>query len=106
MLEKLEDDIRGIEEYTIDTQERQRRYVGNFLIISIGLYVIGFIIFYFLFFPPTWQQRIIYSTPLLLFPIVLVIAVNTTTFPSLISLYLQNSFTETTCNMVLSSEVK
>lgn len=104
MLEKLEDDIRGIEEYTIDTQERQRRYVGNFLIISIGLYVIGFIIFYFLFFPPTWKQRIIYSTPLLLFPIVLVIDDNLTKIPSLIFLHFQNSFTETTCNMVLPSE--
>lgn len=70
LLERLDEKIRSIEEFSISTQERQKRFVGNFLVISIGLYVISFAVFYFLFFPPTWLGRIAYTTPLLLFPIV------------------------------------
>lgn len=70
LLERLEEKILNIEEFSISTQERQKRFVGNFLIISIGLYVITFVVFYLLFFPPTWLQRIAYTTPLLMFPIV------------------------------------
>lgn len=72
VLETLEEKIKTIEEFTLSTQERQRRYVGNFLVVSIGLYVIAFVVFYMLFFPPTWLQRALYSTPLLVFPIVYV----------------------------------
>lgn len=70
ILEKLENEIKGIEEYSVSTQEKQKRYVGNFLVISIGFYVLGFCIFYFACFPPYWTQRILYSLPLLIFPIV------------------------------------
>lgn len=71
VLEKLEQDIKEIEEYSISTQARQKRYVGNFLVISIGFYVICFIVFYFAFFPPTWMERISYSVPLLIFPLII-----------------------------------
>lgn len=71
ILEKLEEEIQGIEQYSVSTQARQKRYVGNFLVISIGLYVIGFIVFYFVFFPPTWSERITYSVPLLIFPLLI-----------------------------------
>lgn len=70
-LQCLEQEISDIEAYSISTQEKQKRFVGNFLVISIGLYVIAFLVFYFLFFPPTWQERIIYSTPLLIFPLLI-----------------------------------
>lgn len=69
ILENLEQNIKNIEEYSISTQARQKRYVGNFLVISIGLYILGFIIFYFAFFPPTWMERVTYSIPLLIFPL-------------------------------------
>lgn len=71
LLESLEEKIKSIEAYTLSTQEKQKRLIGQFLVISIGLYVISFIIFYFLFFPPTWEKRVVYSTPLLIFPIVI-----------------------------------
>ncbi|XP_067632033.1 endoplasmic reticulum junction formation protein lunapark-A [Eurosta solidaginis] len=73
VLEGLEEKIRQIEKYTINTQEQKRRIVGNFLAISIGIYVIAFIIFYFVYFPPTWRKRIIYSVPLFLFPFVIIL---------------------------------
>lgn len=69
ILEDLDTKIKDIENFSISTQERQKRFVGNFLVISIGLYVISSIIFFYAFFPSTWSKRIIYSTPLLIFPI-------------------------------------
>lgn len=68
VLENLEEKIKSIETYTLSTQEKQKRIVGNFLVISIGIYVVAFLVFYFAFFPPTWAERITYSTPLLIFP--------------------------------------
>lgn len=70
LLETLDEKIKSIEAYTVSTQEKQKRLIGQFLVISIGLYVISFIVFYFLFFPPTWEKRVVYSTPLLIFPFV------------------------------------
>uniref|UniRef100_A0A182Q1I5 Endoplasmic reticulum junction formation protein lunapark n=1 Tax=Anopheles farauti TaxID=69004 RepID=A0A182Q1I5_9DIPT len=72
-LEGLEEKIKSLEEYTISTQERRKRFVGRFLVTSIALYVIGSLIFYFVFFPPTWNERIVYSVPLLICPILIFI---------------------------------
>lgn len=71
VLENLEEKINDIEAYTITTQQRQKRFVANFLVISIGLYVISFAVFYFVFFPPTWNERIIHSLPLLICPMII-----------------------------------
>uniref|UniRef100_A0A336LNE8 Endoplasmic reticulum junction formation protein lunapark n=1 Tax=Culicoides sonorensis TaxID=179676 RepID=A0A336LNE8_CULSO len=71
LLETLDEKIKSIEAYTVSTEEKQKRFIGQFLVISIGFYVISFVVFYFLFFPPTWEKRIVYSTPLLIFPIVI-----------------------------------
>lgn len=71
ILQNLEEKIKDIEEYTISTQQRQKRFVANFLVISIGLYVISFAVFYFVFFPPTWNERIIHSLPLLICPMII-----------------------------------
>uniref|UniRef100_W8BTD6 Endoplasmic reticulum junction formation protein lunapark n=2 Tax=Ceratitis capitata TaxID=7213 RepID=W8BTD6_CERCA len=73
VLEGLEEKITQIEKYTKNTQEQKRRIVGNFLATSIGIYVIAFIVFYFVYFPPTWRERIVYSVPLLLFPFVIIL---------------------------------
>ncbi|XP_031634143.1 endoplasmic reticulum junction formation protein lunapark-B [Contarinia nasturtii] len=73
VLEELETKIKDIESFSISTQARQKRFVGNFLVFSVGLYVIASIVFYFAFFPSTWSKRIIYSTPLLIFPILIIL---------------------------------
>lgn len=73
VLDGLEEKIIQIERYTLNTQEQKRRIVGNFLATSIGIYVIAFIVFYFVYFPPTWRERIVYSVPLLLFPFVIIL---------------------------------
>lgn len=71
LLENLEEKIKDIETYTITTQERQKRFVGNFLVVSIVLYVLSSLVFYFAFFPPTWNERIIHSLPLLICPMII-----------------------------------
>lgn len=71
VLENLEEKIEDLEAYTISTQAQQKRFVGNFLVVSIGLYVISFLVFYFAFFPPTWNERLLHSLPLLICPIVI-----------------------------------
>lgn len=71
LLENLEEKIKDIETFTITTQERQKRFVGNFLVISIVLYVLSSLVFYFVFFPPTWNERIIHSLPLLICPMII-----------------------------------
>ncbi|XP_052894063.1 endoplasmic reticulum junction formation protein lunapark-B [Anopheles moucheti] len=70
-LEELEEKIKNFEAYTISTQERRKRFVGRFLVTSIVLYVLGSLIFYFVFFPPTWNERIVHSVPLLICPILI-----------------------------------
>uniref|UniRef100_A0A182RJ89 Endoplasmic reticulum junction formation protein lunapark n=1 Tax=Anopheles funestus TaxID=62324 RepID=A0A182RJ89_ANOFN len=72
-LEELEEKIKSLEAYTISTQERRKRFVGRFLVTSIVLYVVASLIFYFVFFPPTWSERIVHSVPLLICPILIFI---------------------------------
>ncbi|XP_058058573.1 endoplasmic reticulum junction formation protein lunapark-B [Anopheles bellator] len=73
VLDKLEEKIKDIEAYTISTQERRKRFVGRFLVTSIVLYILGSLVFYFAFFPPTWNERIVHSVPLLICPIIIFI---------------------------------
>jgi len=53
----------------IYTQDRKRRFVTNFVGFTIGVYIVGFALWYFFYFPPTMQERIMYLVPLLLFPV-------------------------------------
>ncbi|XP_061400940.1 endoplasmic reticulum junction formation protein lunapark-A [Musca vetustissima] len=73
VLEELQGKIDELEDFTYNTQEQKKRIVGNFLAVSIGIYIIAFVVFYFVYFPPTWRDRIIYSIPLLLFPIIIIL---------------------------------
>ncbi|XP_058981074.1 endoplasmic reticulum junction formation protein lunapark-A-like [Musca domestica] len=72
VLEELQGKIDELEDFTYNTQEQKKRIVGNFLAVSIGIYIIAFVVFYFVYFPPTWRDRIVYSIPLLLFPIIII----------------------------------
>ncbi|XP_037035624.1 endoplasmic reticulum junction formation protein lunapark-B isoform X2 [Bradysia coprophila] len=65
ILEKLEEDIKEAEALTISTKEKQRRFIVNLYLVSIGLLVIGCLLYYFYFLPPTWSKRIVYTIPLL-----------------------------------------
>ncbi|KAH8277623.1 hypothetical protein KR018_002406, partial [Drosophila ironensis] len=72
VLEGLQGQIQALEKYMINTEERKRRFVNNFLGFTIGAYIVGFGLWYFFYFPPTVQECLMYLVPLLLFPIVIV----------------------------------
>lgn len=66
MLEGLQAQIEDLEEYVINTQECKRRFVGNFIAFTLGVYAIGFALWYFFYFPTRIQDRIMYMVPLLI----------------------------------------
>ncbi|XP_017149879.1 endoplasmic reticulum junction formation protein lunapark-B isoform X1 [Drosophila miranda] len=72
VLEALQVQIKDLEKYMINTQERKRSFVTNFLGITIGAYIVGFGLWCCFYFPPTWKERIVYLVPLLLFPVIIV----------------------------------
>lgn len=62
-------DITNIEKYRTNTEQRQRRIVGQLVVYSVGAYVLAAAIFYFYWFPSTLREQFICILPLLLFPI-------------------------------------
>ncbi|XP_017961073.1 endoplasmic reticulum junction formation protein lunapark-A isoform X2 [Drosophila navojoa] len=72
VLEGLQLQIQDLEKYVINTQEQKRRFVSNFVGFTIGAYIVGFALWYFFYFPPTMQERIMYLVPLLLFPLLII----------------------------------
>ncbi|KAL7737275.1 hypothetical protein ACLKA6_012898 [Drosophila palustris] len=72
VLEELQVQIQELEKNVIYTQDRKRRFVTNFVGFTIGVYIVGFALWYFFYFPPTMQERIMYLVPLLLFPVLIV----------------------------------
>lgn len=70
-LEKLDADIKSIEAFRLNTELAQRRIVGQFILVSAGIYVVVAIVFYFQFFPATFYDQLFYITPLLLVPFII-----------------------------------
>lgn len=68
-LEDIEKKIKGIHEFRVHTQQRQKRFVGSLIAYSVVLYVIGALVFYFYWFPSDLSKQILYSLPLVLFPL-------------------------------------
>ncbi|XP_044738645.1 endoplasmic reticulum junction formation protein lunapark-B isoform X2 [Chrysoperla carnea] len=73
VLENLEERIKEIEEYKSNTELQRKKLVGHFILFSVGIYVIAAVLFYFFFFPATLYDQIFYITPLLIFPIIIVL---------------------------------
>jgi uncharacterized membrane protein YdbT with pleckstrin-like domain len=69
ILEKLENEIQSIEEFRRSTEQTQKKMVGRFIFISVCVYCITALIFYFYFFPASAYERIIYIIPLIILPI-------------------------------------
>ncbi|KAH8252927.1 hypothetical protein KR032_002739, partial [Drosophila birchii] len=73
VLEGLQTQIQALEKYMINTEERKRRFVTNFVGFTIGAYIVGLGLWYFFYFPQTLQECIFYLVPLLLFPILIIL---------------------------------
>ncbi|RZC37065.1 lunapark, partial [Asbolus verrucosus] len=72
ILEKLENEIQSIEEFRRSTEQTQKKMVGRFIFISVCVYCITALIFYFYFFPASAYERIIYIIPLIILPVLLI----------------------------------
>ncbi|XP_030387051.1 endoplasmic reticulum junction formation protein lunapark-A [Scaptodrosophila lebanonensis] len=72
VLEGLQEQIQELEQYLKNTQERKRRFVSNFLGVTIGIYIVGFVLWYFFYFPPTVKERLMNLVPLLIFPVLII----------------------------------
>ncbi|EDW46960.1 endoplasmic reticulum junction formation protein lunapark [Drosophila sechellia] len=72
VLEGLQTQIQALEKYMINTEERKRRFVTNFVGFTIGAYIVGFGLWWYFYFPPTMKECFMYLVPLLLFPIVII----------------------------------
>jgi hypothetical protein len=72
ILDSLENGIKSTEENRLHTEQKQRKIVGHLILYSVGVYVIAAVSFYFLYFRASPQDQLLYITPLLIFPIIVV----------------------------------
>ncbi|XP_044744585.1 endoplasmic reticulum junction formation protein lunapark [Coccinella septempunctata] len=71
-LEKLDSQIKAIEEYGVTTELKQRKVAGRFMLVSVFLYLVTALIFYFYLFPEDIYQRILYIVPLIASPLIII----------------------------------
>lgn len=71
-LEKLDTEIKSIEEYGKNTENAHKKIAGRFVLISVFVYVVTALIFYFYFFPESLYERVVYVLPLIAAPLVIV----------------------------------
>ncbi|CAG5119008.1 unnamed protein product [Candidula unifasciata] len=68
ILEGIDKEISRLQRNRKVNQDRQKHIVTSLLIYSIVVYVFAAVIFFCVYFPDTWQLRLLYSLPLLVFP--------------------------------------
>ncbi|XP_033208212.1 endoplasmic reticulum junction formation protein lunapark-B isoform X3 [Belonocnema kinseyi] len=71
VLEDLDKKIKDIEKYGLFTEQRHKKIVGTLIAYSVILYIIAALTCYFYFFPTSPYDQLIYVTPLLIFPILI-----------------------------------
>ncbi|XP_041372048.1 endoplasmic reticulum junction formation protein lunapark-B-like [Gigantopelta aegis] len=71
ILESIDKDIANLQKFRRENQEKQKRLIASLLLYSILLYIIGALVFFLIYFPKEWTFRFLYSTPLLIFPLLI-----------------------------------
>lgn len=71
ILDDIDKQISSLQQFRRQNQERQKKFIGRLILYSILMYIGAALIFYFYYLPPTWTKRLIYSSPLLIFPILI-----------------------------------
>ncbi|XP_069119840.1 endoplasmic reticulum junction formation protein lunapark-B-like isoform X1 [Argopecten irradians] len=71
VLEQIEKDITRLQKFRLRNQQQQKKFIGCLILYSIVLYIIAALVLYFVYFPPDWKNRLLYSSPLLVFPILI-----------------------------------
>ncbi|GBP44804.1 Endoplasmic reticulum junction formation protein lunapark [Eumeta japonica] len=72
VLERLESEIKSIEEYGQVTEQKHKRIIGYVMAYSVGIYVLMAILYYCMFVGKSqhWLQAIQHASPLLVLPVV------------------------------------
>ncbi|EZA52212.1 hypothetical protein DMN91_010173 [Ooceraea biroi] len=73
ILEDLDSQIKDIQQYGQTTEQKHKKIVGTIIIYGVALYIMIAFIFYFCFFPASLYDQLFYITPLLLFPILILL---------------------------------
>ncbi|TGZ53583.1 Uncharacterized protein DBV15_05136 [Temnothorax longispinosus] len=73
ILENLDAQIKDIQQYGQTTEQRHKKIVGTIIIYGVILYIMIAFIFYFCFFPASLYDQLFYITPLLFFPILILL---------------------------------
>ncbi|KYN07583.1 Protein lunapark-B, partial [Cyphomyrmex costatus] len=73
ILESLETQIKDIQQYGQTTEQKHKKIVGTIIIYGVLLYIMIAFIFYFCYFPASLYDQIFYITPLLFFPILVLL---------------------------------
>lgn len=71
ILDDIHKKIESHEQFRKQNQERQKKTIGRLILYSIVTYIGAALIFYFYYLPPTWTKRLLHSSPLLIFPILI-----------------------------------
>jgi hypothetical protein len=71
LLAKIQNEIESIEDYKWSAAKRHKNYLGLLLVISVLIYIICALIFYFFYFPKTSDltQKLLYLLPFLVLPL-------------------------------------
>ena len=64
--------IQALEESKKTNVEKQRRLIGALILYSVLLYAVAALVLYFYSRPASWPDRVLYSSPLAVFPVLLV----------------------------------
>lgn len=73
VLEDLDRRIKEIEKRRVSTEQTHRVVIGRLVLYSVGTYVIAALVFYFFFCPASLSEQVFYITPLLVFPVIVVL---------------------------------
>lgn len=74
LLDDIEKKVKNINEYKQSTERQQKRLVGALIFYSCLFYILCMVITYVWYFPKTLQGQILCTVPLVLFPVLIVLA--------------------------------
>lgn len=74
LLDDIEKKVRNINEYKLNTERQQKRLVGALIFYSCLFYILCMVITYVWYYPRTLQGQVLCAVPVVLFPVVIVLA--------------------------------
>ncbi|XP_064611581.1 endoplasmic reticulum junction formation protein lunapark-B-like isoform X2 [Liolophura sinensis] len=70
ILDGIDKRVTELQKFRWRNQQLKKQYIGSLILYSIVIYILAALVFFFYYLPDTWKDRVIYSTPLLIFPVI------------------------------------